>query len=248
MAMQGRTILVTGASAGIGAEISRNLAAQGARVALVARRPDHLEAVRASLQGEGHINMPFDLSEIDAIPPRFRQFASDYGPIHGVMHCAGLMLMRPLRMLTSSDWETSMRINVASASALAKGFRQNGVNAGGGSIVFISSITGLIGQPAQSLYSATKGALIAMARALAIELAREKIRVNCVAPGVVEAGMSEQLKSGMTQDQWNQLAALHPLGIGRAEDVANAVTFLLADTSRWITGTTLVVDGGYTAQ
>jgi NAD(P)-dependent dehydrogenase (short-subunit alcohol dehydrogenase family) len=107
---------------------------------------------------------------------------------------------------------------------------------------------GLTGQPGQVLYSATKGALIAMARSMALELARESIRVNCVAPAVVAAGMSEELQKTLSPEQFSAITAQHPLGLGRAEDVANAVAFLLADTSRWITGTTLTVDGGYTAQ
>lgn len=140
-----------------------------------------------------------------------------------------------------------MRVNVVAASALAKGFRQRGVFVEGGSIVLLSSVMGLVGQPGQSLYSATKGALVAMTRSLALELAREQIRVNCVAPAVVMTGMSEQLKQNVSPEQFAQITAMHPLGLGRGEDVASAVAFLLADTARWITGTTLVVDGGYTA-
>jgi NAD(P)-dependent dehydrogenase (short-subunit alcohol dehydrogenase family) len=97
------------------------------------------------------------------------------------------------------------------------------------------------------IYSATTGAIVAMVRSLALELAPEGIRVNCVAPAVVDAGMTVQYQRSVPAETFAHMVKLHPLGLGRAEDVANAVAFLLADTGRWITGTTLVVDGGYSA-
>lgn len=247
LSMEGRTVLVTGASSGLGLGIARGLAAQGARLILVARDAGRLEATRAELPGGGHGAESVDLSRTDAIAPWMKTRSTEWGPLHGLVHCAGTMPMRPLRVLTEADWTTALATNVVAASALTKGFRQPGVNAGGGSVVFLSSVTGLRGQPAQSAYSATKGALLAMARSLAVELARERIRVNCVAPAVVETGMSDRIKSNVTPDQWAAIVARHPLGLGTPADVAHAVLFLLADTGRWITGSTLVVDGGYTA-
>jgi len=246
--LTGRMVLVTGASSGLGIAVAQQLAALGARVILTARDPGRLEAAQLTLLGSGHAVEAFDLSAPDTLVPWMMQLAQRHGPLHGAVHSAGTMITRPLRMLNGADCDNLMRLNVTAAAALAKGFRQKGVNASGGSIVFLASIMGLVGQPAQSLYSATKGALIAMTRSLALELAREKIRVNCVAPAVVEAGMSSQLKNASTPEQWAKIVAQHPLGLGRPEDVAHAVAFLIADTSRWITGTTLVVDGGYTAQ
>ncbi len=240
-------MLVTGASSGLGLGVARGLATQGARLILVARDAGRLEATRAELPGDGHIAESVDLSRTEAIAHWMKTRSVDWGPLHGLVHSAGTMPMRPLRILMESDWTTALATNVIAASALAKGFRQPGVSSGGGSVVFLSSVTGLRGQPSQSAYSATKGALIAMARSLAVELARERIRVNCVAPAVVETGMSNRIKSNVTPEQWAAIVARHPLGLGTPEDVANAVLFLLADTGRWITGSTLVVDGGYTA-
>jgi len=246
--MSGRTVLVTGASAGLGLAIAQQLSRLGARVVLTSRDVDRLKQARSSLSPADHRIEPLDLANSDAIAPWLRGVAERNGRLDGVVHSAGRMITRPLRMLSAADWDSAMGVNVAAASALAKGFRQQGVRAEKGSIVFIASVTGLVGQAAQSLYGATKGALIAMTRALAVELARENIRVNCVAPAVIESGMSLQIKASVTPEQWQQIAAQHPLGLGRPEDVAHAVSFLLADTARWITGTTLVVDGGYTAQ
>ena len=247
MQMSGRQVLVTGASAGLGRGIAEMLAKLGARVVLVARNRARLEEVRAGLEGTGHEIAEFDLSAVDAIPGWMRELAQRCGPLDDLVHSAGLLTVKPLRMQSANDWETAMRVNVSAGAALAKGFRQKGVLAGAGSIVYLTSVMGLTGQPGQVLYSATKGALVAMARSMALELARENIRVNCVAPAVVMAGMSEHLQQSVSPEQFAQITAMHPLGLGKAEDVAHAVAFLLGDAARWITGTTLVVDGGYTA-
>ncbi len=248
MDLSGRTVLVTGASSGLGRGIADLVAQLGGRVILVARDPVRLEATRAALAGGPHVVEAFDLSNPDGIPVWIRELATRHGVLHGLVHSAGILTTKPLRMQSASDWELAMRINVSAGAALAKGFRQRGVNAGAGSIVFLSSVMGLVGQPGQVLYSATKGALVAMTRSMALELAREAIRVNCVAPAVVMTGMSEELQKNVSPEQFAQITAQHPLGLGRVEDVANAVAFLLADSARWITGITLTVDGGYTAQ
>ena len=247
MQMSGRRVLVTGASSGLGRAVAVLLADLDCKVVLCARDAARLAETRQVLLGENHAIEAFDLSDADAILGWMKTMAERHGPFDGLVHSAGVLTTKPLKMLGAADWEKAMRVNVVAASALAKGFRQRGVCAAAGSIVYLSSVMGLVGQPGQSLYSATKGALVAMARSLALELARENIRVNCVAPAVIMAGMSEQLKQNVSPEQFAQISAMHPLGLGRAEDVAHAVAFLLADTGRWVTGTTLVVDGGYTA-
>ena len=113
--------------------------------------------------------------------------------------------------------------------------------------MLVSSAMGLVGRPGIPAYSASKGALVALARSAALELAKDQIRVNCVAPGFVRTEMLEQLREWLSSEQLAALEAQHPLGLGAPRDVAYAIAFLLADTSHWITGTTLVVDGGYTA-
>src|SRR6185312_1856492 len=222
-------------------ETAAYLAALGARVILTGRGTERLRAASAKLPGE-HLVEAFDLSSVDDIPGWMKGIAGRTGPLHGVVHSAGVSATRPLRTISQKEINALVEINLSAAFGLAKGFRQKGVFAAGGGIVLLSSVMGLVGQPGNSLYSASKGALIAMAKSLALELAREDIRVNCIAPAMVMTEMGEHLKATLPPENWKTVEAMHPLGVGHPGDVAAAIAFLLAPTGRWITGTTLVVD------
>jgi len=248
LSMEGRTVLVTGASSGIGRETAILLSELGAALILAGRDRARLEETRARTQGSGHRVEVFDLTEADAIPGWLKQIAVETGPIHGLVHSAGMHHAIPLRVLTAAKTEELMHTNFTSAVMLVKAFRQKNCSQRGSSIVLLSSVAALTGQPAISVYSASKAALIGFGRAAAMELAAEGIRLNCVAPGFVATEMAEALSDKLTPEQFGAIRRMHPLGIGNPRDVANAIAFLLAESSRWITGTTLVVDGGYTAQ
>lgn len=245
--LTGRNILVTGASSGIGRETAILLSELGARVILVARRKDELHKTLASLKGDEHVIEEFDLSNIDEIPSLLKDIAQKNGALHGMVHSAGVFLVKPLRFLSNEEINKLFAINMNAAFALAKGFRQKNVCHPDSSIVLLASIAGMLGQAGLSAYSASKGAIIALTRSLALKLAREKIRVNCVAPAMVQTEMINETTETLTTEQVQENASRAPLGIGLPRDVANAIAFLLADTARWITGSTLVVDGGYTA-
>ncbi|MDC0935754.1 SDR family NAD(P)-dependent oxidoreductase [Pirellulales bacterium] len=248
MSLEGKSVLVTGASSGIGRATSVLLARLGAKVVLVARDATRLEETARLLESDAYRIESFDLTAFDEIPGWMKSVAAEEGPLHGLVHSAGVHATRPLRMMTSENIAAMMGIHVTASAMLARGFRQKGVRADAGSIVFLSSVMALVGQPAVSAYSASKGAMKSLAASLALELAREGIRVNCVAPGQVKTEMSDALHGSLPDDKAAEIDALHPLGSGRPIDVAHAIAFLLAETGRWITGTTLVVDGGYTAQ
>lgn len=248
ISLEGRTVLVTGASSGIGREVCVLSAQLGAKVILVGRNREQLQATADRLNGAPHHIEVFDCNQLDAIKDWLKQVSAEQGSLHGLVHCAGLQTLQPLRMMKRAKIDELLRINFLAAVELARAFRQRDVYQKPASLVFLSSVMGLVGMPALSIYCASKGALDSFCRALALEYADEAIRVNCVSSGLVRTEMLAKIEQQMTTEQFAAVEAAHPLGLGAPQDVANAVAFLLADTGRWITGTTLVVDGGYTAK
>ena len=248
LSLRSRRILVTGAASGIGRATCELLVRLQAKVVAVDIDETELTAVAAGLPGEGHAQFSFDLSDVDGIPALMTKIARDGGPLFGVVHAAGISCVQPVRLLTTAVYRKVLLVNTEAALALARGFQQKTVGeSGGGSIVFISSVMALAGEPGAAAYSLSKAALHGLARSLAIELAPRKIRVNCVAPGFVRTPMFAQISKPWDAAQRAGVEASHPLGLGAPADVANSIAFLLAETGRWITGSVLVVDGGYTA-
>ncbi|MGO9022306.1 MAG: SDR family NAD(P)-dependent oxidoreductase [Syntrophobacteraceae bacterium] len=248
MSMEGRLILVTGASSGIGRETSVLLSQLGARLVLVGRNEERLQQTFGLLQGTRHKVEPLDLASTEAISPWLKNLSEELGPLDGLVHSAGVQFVCPLAFMKMKRLEELMQVNFNAAVALVRAFRQKGCFHPNSSVVFLASVMGLVGQPGVSAYAASKGALIALTKSLALELAGESIRINSVAPAVVETRMAAHLKEQQTSGQFEDVISRHPLGIGKPIDVAYGIAYLLADTGRWITGTTLVIDGGYTAQ
>lgn len=249
MHLDDSTVLVTGASSGIGRETAVLLSELNARLVLTGRNEERLNQTLAALHGDGHYAEPFDLSQTEEIPKWMQSIVAKTGPLHGLVHAAGKQAAIPIRFANEKRLDDLVRTNLYSAVMLARGFSQKTCHAAvGGSLVFLSSVTAFTGKPAISVYGATKAALVGLTKSLAVELAPERIRVNCVAPGFVQTEMLEELRALATEEQMKALEAAHPLGFGTPRDVANAVAFLMADTGKWITGSTLVLDGGYSAQ
>lgn len=246
--LSGKTVVVTGASSGIGRATAELLSQLGARLVLVARNRDALEATFGRLSGDGHQVFDYDLTLLDGIPDLIWRIHESVGRIDGLVHSAGLHSIRPLRSIEPEDIHRLFDINVASAVMLVKGFRHKKVRGSDASVVLLSSAVGQVGQSGVSVYSASKGAVLTLAKSLALELARENVRVNAVCPGVVVTEMTDELRRAIGPESFESVENAHPLGLGRAEDVANSVAFLLSDAARWITGSALTVDGGYTAQ
>lgn len=248
--LTGRRILVTGASddSDIGRTLCVTLADLGARLVLVGRRADALERTLALLEEPGrHLAAPFDLTALDTIPGWMKGLAEAGGPFDGLVHSASVQGYSVLRQIAAAQIERYLTLNLGAALMLARGFHQKGVHAGGGSIVYIGSVAGLKGQKGRSLYAASKAALVSAAQSLALELADRRIRVNVVAPAVVLGAQAEKQFAMLPADQNAALAAAHPLGYGTPQDVADAAAYLLAGSGRWVTGTVLPVDGGFSA-
>ena len=249
MDLSGRIMLVTGASSGIGRETAVLLSELGARVILIGRNSERLHETLTKLQPGEHRIEQFDLAQSEQIPKWMQSVASQTGLFDGLVHAAGKQAAIPVRFANESRVDDLVRTNLYSAIMLARGYSHKSCRpAEGGSIVFLSSVMGFSGKPAISVYGATKAALVGLTKSLAVEFAPDRIRVNCLAPGFVQTEMFEEARSMMTDEQVRMLEQAHPLGFGLPRDVANAAAFLLADTGRWITGSTMVLDGGYSAQ
>ena len=246
--LKGKKILVTGASSGIGREVAKLLSECGATLLITGRCTERLEKTKESLTGSEHYIYACDLKKHAELVDFMDSIFKRVGCIDALVHCAGSQITMPLKGLKEKHFDDLFTTNVKSSQFLAKEFRRKGRhNPNGSSIVFISSVAAFCGEPAISTYSASKSALLGLSKSLAIELSRQKIRVNCIAPGHVKTEMSEEFSKQLTNEQFLHISQKHPLGIGTARDIANSVLFLVSDLSSWVTGTTLHVDGGYSA-
>jgi NAD(P)-dependent dehydrogenase (short-subunit alcohol dehydrogenase family) len=246
-ALAGRTILITGASSGLGRAAALAVAAHGGRVVVSGRDAGRLEETLALLAGEGHITMTGPLDDADHAAALMADAAGQAGGLDGVFHSAGAELVLPMRLVKQKHLDQVFGAAVQGALGIARAAAKADVMKGDSSIVFMSSAAAHRGRPGMVAYSAAKAALEGLTRSLACELAPKTVRVNAITGGGIETEMHARLIRTLSDEAVASYAAQHLLGFGRPQDVADAVLFLLSPASRWITGTSLVVDGGYLA-
>lgn len=245
--LEGKTILVTGASSGIGQQVAITCSRMRARVVLIGRNEERLAETRNQLEGEGHVTLSYDLTELDGLKDMVGSIVNQIGAIDGLVNCAGISTVLPFKLMTPEKVEDFFKTNVyASIELTRQVLNIKNVNKQGCSVIFFASVMGVVGENAKSLYSLTKGALISGCRSLAIEYAPKKIRVNVVSPGIVETAINRNQPYLADPEKRKVTESMHPLGLGTTDDIANACVYLLSDASRWVTGQNLIVDGGYT--
>ncbi len=246
--LHGKRILVTGASSGIGKACALVCASLGAELILIGRDEARLKQVaeEASANGVTHYPITMDLREDGVLKKVIENYVAKCGPLNGFIHSAGIEHSSPLSFLKKVQFDELFAVNFFSGIELAQATAKKGAfNKEGASFVFVSSILSVNAQKNTLLYAASKGALNAAMRTLALELAPKKIRVNAVLPSVVETELIKAVFNKIPEEAISMRRKEHPLGFGNPDDVAYACAYLLSDVTKWVTGTELIVDGGF---
>lgn len=237
--LDGKTILVTGASSGIGRGIAVTCSKMGAAVIISGRNETRLNETLAEMEGNGHSIVVGDLSDFDTIP----NIVTRLPKLDGIVFCAGILERMLAKQITEADYDRIFNVNIKSTILLqSEILRQKKLNKCA-SIVFMASLGAGSPNVGNSLYSATKGAIISFANCLMVELAPRNIRVNCISPAMVKTPMAYD--NFVTEDFLREDEMRYPLKrYGNPEDIANLAVYLLSDASAWMTGSNLKITGG----
>ena len=238
--LTGKTALVTGASGGIGEAVARALHAQGATVVLHGTRAEKLEALKQQL-GARAFALAVDLSDRDAVAGLIEAATDLAGQISILVNNAGITRDGLLMRMKDEDWDAVLEVNMKASMSLCRAAMRSMMKAKTGSIISISSVVGVTGNPGQTNYAASKAGMIGFSKSLAAEVASRGLTVNVVAPGFIETPMTDVLDEA----QKTGLLSRVPAGrLGQADEIAAAVVFLASDEASYITGATLHVNGG----
>lgn len=240
--LQGKVILITGSSSGIGKGIALECAKSGAQLIITGRNPDRLNDTFNQLEGSGHKQTTADLSTDDGID----SLCENLPQLDGVVHVAGIVNPKPFQFLNRSELDLIMNTNFYGPVLLTNLLLRRKLVKKNSSLVFISSISGtMCSYIGGSAYSASKGAINGILKGIALDLAPKSIRVNSIIPGMIDTGILNE--SAISNEDLIEDRKRYPLGrFGKPEDVAYATIYLLSEASNWVTGSNILLDGGYT--
>jgi len=247
--MKNKVFLVTGSSSGIGRAVSILLAEKGARVILTGRNESELSKTLEMLQDKSkHMIFPCDLENPSEISLLVSFISSKFEKIDGFVHSAGICPVVPAPIADRAQFLRAMSINCFAFQDIMKLLLRNNLACRDFAAVAVSSVSSVVSWPGSIAYSASKAALSAVVRSMALEVASLGMRINCVSPSNIKTPMLDSLTVFKTQESLKKLEASQPLGIGAPSDVANAVCFLLSKEAHFVTGVDMPVDGGYLIQ
>ena len=237
--LHGKTILVTGASSGIGRAIAIECSKAGAKLVINGRNMERLLETESLLAGKAHIVLQGDLSSEDSI----KKIIESVPLLNGVVHSAGILKRLPLKFINESNLDELMRINFAAPALLTHFLHKKKLLAKEASLVFVSSVASSFASLGNIMYMASKGAVNSFMKGVAFELAGSGIRANAIQPGMIKTHLTKVIDDEVIKKD----IANYPLGrYGTPEEVAYAAIFLLSDATKWMTGSILTIDGGLT--
>ncbi|MEN6294002.1 MAG: SDR family oxidoreductase [Methanobacterium sp.] len=244
-ALKGKRILITGASSGIGRSCAILCSELGAEIIACGRNEDRLAQTMSSLSGSGHIHLIFELNDEYVIEETLKSIQGTT-PVSGFIHSAGIERTNPLKTIYMDDFTEMFKTNVAAAVAITKQIMKPGMyDKNGMSIVLISSVSALRGEKGKIEYCSTKSAVSGLTKSLAQELASKGVRVNDICPSMVKSEMLDRMFESLPEESVEDILQKHLLGILDVNDVANMAAYLVSDLSRHITGTSIILDSGY---
>ncbi len=245
MRLNNKTAIITGGASGIGLACARLFTREGARVAIFGRRQDRLDQARKQI-GDSVLAVQGDITHEQDIQRLVDTTLKELGQVDILINNAGTFTGGPLHETDAEAWDRVFNINMTGVFQLTRRVLPSMVEQGSGSIIHISSILGIVAMPQTAAYNASKGALNQFSKSIAVEYGAQGIRSNALCPGMIETEMTEELRSDTAL--MAEFLKGYPLGrFGQPEEVAQACLFLASDESAFITGTTLPIDGGYTA-
>ncbi|MFH0897505.1 MAG: SDR family oxidoreductase [Candidatus Bathyarchaeota archaeon] len=256
MRLQGKVALITGGTSGIGRATARLFCKEGAKVVVVGRTVKSGEETVEAIKKEGGevTYISADVSKASDVEAMVREAVKKYGRIDILFNNAGTHIAKrtPFEETDENDWDRVMDVNFKSVFLVTKYTVPVMKKQGGGTIISTSSTFAIVGSSGDIAYSCTKGAILLFTKSLALELGKYNIRVNCVNPGTAVDVRPEGYflyDRPYSKESYQERSKLFPLGrLGTTQDIANAVLFLASDESSFVTGTPLIVDGGFTAQ